>query len=953
MTDSTADRTADDSREHELVAQCIDAHEAGGPEAVAAILAANPDLAPRLRQRLQKLEQAGLLPTAAVDEGRIPEQLGEYRLLRRIGSGGMGVVYLAEQGSLGRTVALKLVRPEQRFFPGARARFRREVEAIARLGDAGIVPIHAVGEDQGIDFFTMEYVRGASLADLLASVHATPVAQLSGRDIAVVAAARAEQQLPAQLPELFLGTWVQACCRMLARMARSVHHAHERGVVHRDLKPNNAMVTPDGRVLLLDFGLASAEGSARITRSGAVLGTLHYMAPEQLLDHPIDARTDVYALGVTLYELLALAPPYHAGSGEALRHEILHGAPVPLPRRNREVPRDVATIVEVALDRDPKRRYPSALALAEDLERFLQHRPIQARPIGPWLRLRRGCQRHPALATASGLLLLALLSTPLLVRLSRGDADQVIESAQQAARANLQSAIDATVRLMEQARSGALRRTPGLDAERLRQGNLAAELMAKLRRENAADATVSTLFVNGMIRVAELRRLLGHYAEALSALDEATVVWRELQARAPGDARLAEDHNGLRLARASTLTGLGQFQAAAQLWQQIVDEHAEIDPGQAPHHLRQVLSTCHNNLGRMHFASERPDLALAHLQQGLAIDASLPMAARTLDHRLDTARSRLNLGAVFRDLGRIDDARACYDAVTAELRGLAAESPDEPEVRRELARAELASSKIAARGGDEAAAAPLRDAALDAMQKLVAAFPERVTYRHELAMMAFEAATDLHRARQIDAAQRRIALAIEQQDLVLANQPDHPEHSTELATFLGQRGTLLLAQQQLEAALTDLRAAADLQQRIATAHPADPHYAMRSAALLQELAMCLCNQEDWPAARTALQRARDTYEELLGRGHAAAAAPQCLPKLLAVLAQIELMCDDFEGVVRALRRHQDLRPMPPAWLRDVGQKLHVDERPDFRALLAEAEATAANGNPASGTGTGR
>ena len=204
-----------------------------------------------------------------------------------------------------------------------------------------------------------------------------------GRDFAVVAAARGEQALPGELAELFSGTWVMACCRIVAKMARAAHHAHQRGVIHRDLKPNNAMVTVDGRVLLLDFGLAAAAGTSRITRSGAVLGTLHYMAPEQLQEGEVDARTDVYALGVTLHELLVLRPPFHAGSEHALRQQILRGDAASLRTANSEVPRDVATIVAVASDRDPARRYATAEALANDLERFLQHRPVLARPVGP------------------------------------------------------------------------------------------------------------------------------------------------------------------------------------------------------------------------------------------------------------------------------------------------------------------------------------------------------------------------------------------------------------------------------------------------------------------------------------------------------------------------------------------------------------------------------------------
>jgi serine/threonine protein kinase len=225
------------------------------------VLAAHPSLADRLRERLHKLERAGLLGPSEDAAAEIPAQLGEFKLQKRLGSGGMGVVFLAEQVSLGRTVALKLVRPEQRFFPGARARFRREVEAVARLGDAGIVPIYSVGQDQGVDFFAMEYVRGASLGDVIAA-RARDAAERAGGPRGRGGRCDARRAAGADpLPEVFAGTWVQTCCRIVLRMARAAQHAHERGVVHRDLKPNNTMVTPDGRVLLLDFGLAAAAGT--------------------------------------------------------------------------------------------------------------------------------------------------------------------------------------------------------------------------------------------------------------------------------------------------------------------------------------------------------------------------------------------------------------------------------------------------------------------------------------------------------------------------------------------------------------------------------------------------------------------------------------------------------------------------------------------------------------------
>ncbi len=366
MHDSPA--AADDQeRLRTLLEECIDRIAVSGAGAEDDVLARHPDDAKLLRERLARLRQAGLLDHAGATTQGFPDRLGDFRLLKRIGAGGMGVVYLAEQESLRRQVALKLVRPEQLFFPGARERFRREVETIARLSDPGIVPIHAVGEDGGVPYFAMALIEGATLAEILGAVRSTPLHELDGRSIARAIAAHLSVAAPEPLAETFRGSWPQTCARIAVQMAHAVAHAHERGVIHRDLKPSNAMVTLDGRVVLLDFGLAATEGATRITRSGAALGTLHSMAPEQLHDGVVDVRTDVYALGVTLHELLTLHPPYDGASTESVRTAILGGA-APSPRRqNRAVPTDLATICSRAMDVDPARRYPDAVALAGDL----------------------------------------------------------------------------------------------------------------------------------------------------------------------------------------------------------------------------------------------------------------------------------------------------------------------------------------------------------------------------------------------------------------------------------------------------------------------------------------------------------------------------------------------------------------------------------------------------------
>jgi serine/threonine protein kinase len=305
----------------ELVARCIARLEEHGAAGVEAFCRAHPDHASALRRRVDWLRRMGLVGDAAApaDATPPPQVLGGFRLVRKLGEGGMGVVYLAEQETPRRSVALKLVRPEQLLFEGARERFRREVDAVARLQHPAIVPIYAVGEDGGIPWFAMERVVGTTLGDVVHHLRDAAPRALDGRALARAIAecteADADDEGDAERAYVFDGSWSDACFRVVRQVADALDHAHRRGVLHRDLKPSNVMVTRSGRALLVDFGLATTKGTSKLTRTGALLGSLPYLAPEQVgSGRPLDARTDVYGLGVTLFELLTLRLPFASPS---------------------------------------------------------------------------------------------------------------------------------------------------------------------------------------------------------------------------------------------------------------------------------------------------------------------------------------------------------------------------------------------------------------------------------------------------------------------------------------------------------------------------------------------------------------------------------------------------------------------------------------------------------------
>jgi serine/threonine protein kinase len=301
--------------------------------------------------------------------------LGPYVLEKELGRGAQGVVYLAEHAELHRKVALKVLTGAGAQSQLVRDRFRREAQLTSKFEHPGICGVHDVGEVDGTPYIAMQFVRGMTLSTLVersrgsAKVDDTSRA---GESITLVQGGKGG---------------LEDVLRLVESAARALHVAHEAGLVHRDVKPANIMVTPEGQPVLLDFGLARDLGSEGegLTQSGQILGTPAYLAPEQIVAArgTVDRRTDVYALGVTLFECLTLQRPFEGSSWDQLFHEILDGASRNPRSLNRRIPVDLATVIEVAMDRDPARRYPTAEALAEDLRRVRSFEPILAKSAGP------------------------------------------------------------------------------------------------------------------------------------------------------------------------------------------------------------------------------------------------------------------------------------------------------------------------------------------------------------------------------------------------------------------------------------------------------------------------------------------------------------------------------------------------------------------------------------------
>ncbi len=339
------------------------------------------------------------------------QMIGEYRIIRELGRGGMGIVYEAEQQSLNRRVALKVL-PFAALLDSKRLqRFQNEARAAAQLKHPNIVGIHAVGCERGVHFFSMELIDGRSLATIIAEM--SPLASTATKISS--ATANVDTQPIAELSTDISGDrrgHVRSVARLGIQAAEALHFAHQHGVIHRDVKPANLLLDRDGVLHVADFGLARLDTGSELTVTGDVLGTLRYMSPEQLeAGALVDQRTDIYSLGVTLYELVLGEPAFPAEQKQHLMRQILEDELPSIKSKDNFIPRDLANIIHKAACKQRDERYETAQALAEDLRRFLAHEPVKARPMSQLVRLSRWGHRNPVVAALSGLLLATLLIT--------------------------------------------------------------------------------------------------------------------------------------------------------------------------------------------------------------------------------------------------------------------------------------------------------------------------------------------------------------------------------------------------------------------------------------------------------------------------------------------------------------------------------------------------------------
>ncbi len=861
----------------ELVCACLERLESGDGEGLGELLRSHPESAEEIGLRLAALRSTGLL--AGLGTEPFPGRLGDFRLIERLGSGGMGVVYRAEQISLAREVALKLVRPELLFFPGRRERFRLEVEASSRLSHPSIADVYVVGEELGLPYFAMELVAGATLAEVVARFEGRDPSRLCGADLsaavtelALTRGARSGEPAASGAERLFGASWWEAALWIGREVAQALEHAHQRGVLHRDVKPSNVMLTPAGRVLLVDFGLASARGVDGLTRSGSQTGSLPYMAPEQLRDGAQkDERVDVYGLGVTLYELVSLRRAYDAESATGLARRIEEGRPQRLRTLHAGLPRDVEVVVATAMAPEPALRYRRAADLARDLTHALDRRPIEARPAGPWVHLLRWGQRNPLAAAASATALALALGGSLAFALrERASARELLAERDQAraererAERNLDQALDAVDLMLARTGDEVLASVPRMAEVRRQLLQDAISFYAELLEGRRDDPRLTTERLALEWRLAALQIELGELAASDQGISELESEVRERLERAPGDAQLghllasALNSRGLARLRAGDEQGaLAAMEAALAELRRPSDASAE-DPSWALGVAQLEINIANT---RRHLGAPAEEV-LASYARAEDLMRALPAteAARqdgrvALVAEVQLGHALADRAAMLLQLGRLEESLAASGEGLERLQAALARDPSDPDVRQRCVYAALihASCLIDSGRADEARAAA--EQTLPLAEALVADFPGQAycAELHDSLRMTYCVA--LSELGELEAAEWTIAELVESLDLRRASSPGSSQLAdlaalcrANYAETLAELGRFEEAEALLAVALPERRA-------LLAADPADPHQRESLGNLLSTRARLDLERGDLPAARAALLEA--------------------------------------------------------------------------------------------------
>lgn len=765
-----------------LAEEFLDRRRRGEVASVQEYASSHPELASEIRGlfpamlAMEKFRRNRLSSSSSRIDLQIeaPEQLGDYRIICEVGRGGMGVVYEAEQQSLGRRVAVKLF-PRQVLSDSRQLkRFHSEARTAAGLHHTNIVPVFGVGQQDGLHYYVMQCIQGKGLDQFVQPAMTEPDPSVtkgnltytppiafsstvtniteSDADSEVVTTtsvasdlSNAESEVQSSVADLLdFRTVADIGIQVSAALA----YAHAHGVLHRDIKPGNLILDPQGTVWVTDFGLATLLESEERNDRAEVVGTLRFMAPEHL-NGKQDARSDLYSLGVTLYELLTLRPAFSEQSKAKLINKIMKGDVVPATTLRPGIPPDLAAIVHKAMAGESAQRYSSAADLADDLRRFLDGRPVAARPIGISGRLWRWTRRNPIVATLSSALVVgAVLS---FVMISSKWSEAVVQGAR--AEANLSLALESMDQILERFASSWMAHPiatgdaddpeAGFEPQLAVTDYNAAVLQNALRfydrfaRQNTTNPQLRRDTAKVHRRVGDIYQRLGQNTKAEQAYRRCLQIL---------EAENASDNAAIVAERASTINqmGLGMFRSS---------RFAEAE-GEFRRAKQMLLKTTHQN------------------------DAEC---------RAERARTEHNLGQVLQLIRRYSEARRCHRDAVELLESLVEEHPEKADYRLSLARAYRTSSQ----GQRRKKADQLRSAGIAILEELVAEFPNVPDYQCELSEMLITRRFGSRDEQNLEHQQIETERAVELAKSLSVKYPPIPRYRALLARTLKEQAGIL------------------------------------------------------------------------------------------------------------------------------------------------------------------
>jgi serine/threonine protein kinase len=770
LTAPAVDHDQEDARVFaDLLEQVGAAVERGDSAAAEAVIGAHPEYAERLRRILPAIQalaafeepDASSTGRSPADLGDAPDRtLGDFRIRREVGRGGMGVVYEAEQISLGRRVALKVLPYASLLDARQLERFKNEARVAAGLHHTNIVPVYTVGSDRGVYYYAMQFIEGRDLADVVQQLragskeqgarskeaeqqrssgvdeqttnysttpllHSNSLPQSAIRnskseiDTAPIAALPTLHSPSSSLSALSSRERFRTVAEWIATAADALAYAHSLGVLHRDIKPANLLIDQWGTIWISDFGLARIECDAGMTMTGDVLGTLRYMSPELALgDHAsVNARTDIYALGVTLYELLTLQPAFNAADRRQLLRQINEEEPLAPRRIDPTIPADLETIVLKAMEKDAADRYSSAGELAADLRRYLEDRPVVARPPSIATRMRKWLWRHSTAVVATvGTLLLAVIG------LSIGTL--MLNAQKNEAEANLRLAAQAVDQLLAEMgrEAGAYGQLP--QAERILQQ--AAGFYEQLI-EKSDDPAILLRAATAHNHIGWLYRTeLGRQELAIQKHQAALALLGRVDTRQNPTEKLltrAIAYDGIGAAYMGINNSLAEshLNQARAIWEQLSDSN----PGNIEY-LGELIGTM-NSQAVIYLDSSRLDDAEFTYRLILELSTQLPPPRSQTPNQLNTiAGVTCNLGTVAVELGRLAEAEPLFrEAITKQEKVIALKSGVKA-YEHDLYKFQWNLVDLFVRQGKHAAASA-------AAEKLIERFPNRLQAYYEAA----------------------------------------------------------------------------------------------------------------------------------------------------------------------------------------------------------------------------